>query len=70
MTHYFIVSDECEAHSRIFSVEAENQDQACEIFTQKAFPIVSMTYNDFMDMLGDIRVNVDYVGTSIETISL
>lgn len=68
----FAVIDGCAAESKLFTVEAQNQEEANLLFTRKALPIApaSLTYEDFNRMLRDNDILVEALGEECEAIKL
>lgn len=73
MTYTFAVIDGCEAaKGELFSVEATDEDQACEIFVKKAIPILpdSFDYESFVRMLKEEDIDVVFLGNVSTPIQL
>lgn len=72
MIYMYAVIDNCKSESKLFTVEASNQEEADLLFTQKALPIApdSFTFNDFIRMLIDNDIHVESLGEQSKAIKL
>lgn len=74
MKHYFVAKDYgcVEPEFKIYQIESDSEEQAKELFVQKAFPLIKegCDWNWFKDVINNLELEIYYIGTSIKFVEL
>lgn len=72
MIYKFVVIDGCDSGAALFAIKADSEEEAKEQFVERGLPIAphSFEYEDFVNMLKENDIQVEFLGADVETITL